>query len=70
MARHSSSRILCSEIQRSFVPSRLERQLLTFAFEQALPVVRRQLPRASQHNTLISTTIKYHTYRYVSGGCS
>lgn len=70
MARHSSSRILCSQIQRSFVRSRLERQLMTFAFEQALPVVRRQFSRISQENILISTTLNNQTKRYVSGGCS
>ena len=76
MARHSSSRVLCSQIQRSFVRSRLERQLLTFAFEQALPVVRRQLPRASQEKIMIPTILNNytqlddHNQRYISGGCS
>ena len=76
MARHSSSRVLCSQIQRSFVRSRLERQLLTRAFEQALPGVRRQLPRASQENIMLSIVLNNKTQlsdqnqRSISGGCS
>ena len=70
MPRLSSPRILCPLIHRSFAPSRLERQLLTYAFAQALPVVRRQLPRDSQYHVISCDDIAISKSQCASGGRS
>jgi hypothetical protein len=44
MARRSSLAPKSLQIRRDFLPSRSQLQALAFAFEQALPLIRKPLP--------------------------
>jgi hypothetical protein len=70
MTRRSALAIHSLQIRRGFAPSRTQLPALAFAFEQALPLIRKPLPRLTTEQTINRSNAKSTTRSSASGAHS